>query len=442
MSHPAAKPRVVTVGRDDAPPLDARPARPRRPPRRPRRRLRVERRGGARSARVERVLVQRVPGHAARTARCERAARVAASTSRHVRWVESARVGLFFLEFGGPPRNTTVWYDRAGSAAAALEARSSTRPCSTAPTTPSCQRDHRGDRAESRGSSRKASRRGADAAGRRSASMSTSGRDCGARRGRTRAGGACRRGRHRRLQRARCRAALVGRLSSSRGGVRFARPLCAQLRAGRADDRRGRRRRARLPTATSSSSTHTRRRWSTGSVQATPSLPASCGGSRPGISPRRCAPALSLPPSSARCAATTCSPRPPSSSSSSTTAVRRSSFGDVVGASLRGDRRSAGAGDCPPRQPHGRGRCLPDPRKRGAACRRDQPRTARCGGGHRRSRGRTRGRSPRRRRHGADRRACRCRPRGRRPVSSSARASTSRLPPGRTSATSCMSPVR
>jgi 2-dehydro-3-deoxygluconokinase len=39
-----------------------------------------------------------------------------------VRWVESARVGLFFLEIAEPPRNTTVWYDRAGSAAAALEA--------------------------------------------------------------------------------------------------------------------------------------------------------------------------------------------------------------------------------------------------------------------------------------------------------------------------------
>jgi 2-dehydro-3-deoxygluconokinase len=38
----------------------------------------------------------------------------------HVRWVESGRVGLFFVEFGGPPRKTTVWYDRAGSAAAAL----------------------------------------------------------------------------------------------------------------------------------------------------------------------------------------------------------------------------------------------------------------------------------------------------------------------------------
>lgn len=38
-----------------------------------------------------------------------------------VRWVEGARVGLFFIEIAEPPRNTTVWYDRAGSAAAALE---------------------------------------------------------------------------------------------------------------------------------------------------------------------------------------------------------------------------------------------------------------------------------------------------------------------------------
>jgi 2-dehydro-3-deoxygluconokinase len=38
----------------------------------------------------------------------------------HVRWVERGRVGLFFVEHAEPPRNTTVWYDRAGSAAAAL----------------------------------------------------------------------------------------------------------------------------------------------------------------------------------------------------------------------------------------------------------------------------------------------------------------------------------
>lgn len=38
-----------------------------------------------------------------------------------VRWVDGGRVGLFFIEFAEPPRNTTVWYDRASSAAAALE---------------------------------------------------------------------------------------------------------------------------------------------------------------------------------------------------------------------------------------------------------------------------------------------------------------------------------
>lgn len=37
-----------------------------------------------------------------------------------VRWVDGARVGLFFVEFAEPPRSTTVWYDRAGSAAAQL----------------------------------------------------------------------------------------------------------------------------------------------------------------------------------------------------------------------------------------------------------------------------------------------------------------------------------
>jgi 2-dehydro-3-deoxygluconokinase len=35
-----------------------------------------------------------------------------------VRWVDEGRVGLFFVEFGEAPRSTTVWYDRAGSAAA------------------------------------------------------------------------------------------------------------------------------------------------------------------------------------------------------------------------------------------------------------------------------------------------------------------------------------
>jgi 2-dehydro-3-deoxygluconokinase len=39
----------------------------------------------------------------------------------NVRWVDGSRVGLFFIELAEPPRNTTVWYDRAASAAAALE---------------------------------------------------------------------------------------------------------------------------------------------------------------------------------------------------------------------------------------------------------------------------------------------------------------------------------
>jgi 2-dehydro-3-deoxygluconokinase len=37
-----------------------------------------------------------------------------------VRWVPDARLGLFFVEFGQPPRPSRVWYDRAESAAAAL----------------------------------------------------------------------------------------------------------------------------------------------------------------------------------------------------------------------------------------------------------------------------------------------------------------------------------
>jgi 2-dehydro-3-deoxygluconokinase len=40
----------------------------------------------------------------------------------HVRWVADARVGLFFVEFAAAPRATTVWYDRAGSAAALMRA--------------------------------------------------------------------------------------------------------------------------------------------------------------------------------------------------------------------------------------------------------------------------------------------------------------------------------
>lgn len=38
-----------------------------------------------------------------------------------VRCVDGARVGLFFVEIAQPPRSTTVWYDRADSAAAKLK---------------------------------------------------------------------------------------------------------------------------------------------------------------------------------------------------------------------------------------------------------------------------------------------------------------------------------
>jgi 2-dehydro-3-deoxygluconokinase len=37
-----------------------------------------------------------------------------------VEWDPSGRLGLFFVEFGSPPRPTTVWYDRAGSAFSAM----------------------------------------------------------------------------------------------------------------------------------------------------------------------------------------------------------------------------------------------------------------------------------------------------------------------------------
>src|SRR4051794_1633226 len=36
--------------------------------------------------------------------------------TRHVRFTEGGRVGLYFVEFGASPRPTSVWYDRAGSA--------------------------------------------------------------------------------------------------------------------------------------------------------------------------------------------------------------------------------------------------------------------------------------------------------------------------------------
>lgn len=39
----------------------------------------------------------------------------------HVVWRPEGRVGLYFVEFGAPPRPTTVWYDRAGSAFTELE---------------------------------------------------------------------------------------------------------------------------------------------------------------------------------------------------------------------------------------------------------------------------------------------------------------------------------
>src|SRR4029079_3513520 len=36
----------------------------------------------------------------------------------HVRFTEDGRVGLYFVEFGSPPRPTSVWYDRERSAVA------------------------------------------------------------------------------------------------------------------------------------------------------------------------------------------------------------------------------------------------------------------------------------------------------------------------------------
>ena len=38
----------------------------------------------------------------------------------NVRWVEGARMGLYFIEPGAPPRSSRVLYDRAGSAASAM----------------------------------------------------------------------------------------------------------------------------------------------------------------------------------------------------------------------------------------------------------------------------------------------------------------------------------
>jgi 2-dehydro-3-deoxygluconokinase len=39
----------------------------------------------------------------------------------HVHWVKHGRVGVFFVEFAEEPRSTTVWYDRAGSAASLFD---------------------------------------------------------------------------------------------------------------------------------------------------------------------------------------------------------------------------------------------------------------------------------------------------------------------------------
>lgn len=37
-----------------------------------------------------------------------------------VQWAQDERIGLYFVEFGQPPRSTQVWYDRAGSAASRM----------------------------------------------------------------------------------------------------------------------------------------------------------------------------------------------------------------------------------------------------------------------------------------------------------------------------------
>src|SRR3989440_11829914 len=39
----------------------------------------------------------------------------------HVRWVDGARMGLYFIEPGAPPRSSLVLYDRARSAASEME---------------------------------------------------------------------------------------------------------------------------------------------------------------------------------------------------------------------------------------------------------------------------------------------------------------------------------
>jgi 2-dehydro-3-deoxygluconokinase len=41
--------------------------------------------------------------------------------TRHVRFVDGARLGLYFVEVAEPPRTTTAWYDRAASAFARLD---------------------------------------------------------------------------------------------------------------------------------------------------------------------------------------------------------------------------------------------------------------------------------------------------------------------------------
>ncbi len=50
------------------------------------------------------------------------AARAAGVDVTGVRWSEGGRLGLYFVEVGSPPRPSTAFYDRAGSAFATLEA--------------------------------------------------------------------------------------------------------------------------------------------------------------------------------------------------------------------------------------------------------------------------------------------------------------------------------
>lgn len=54
--------------------------------------------------------------------RVVREIRGAGVDTSHVRWVAAARMGVYFVELASPPRPVSVVYDRAGSAAAELEA--------------------------------------------------------------------------------------------------------------------------------------------------------------------------------------------------------------------------------------------------------------------------------------------------------------------------------